>query len=139
MALFMGFLQILNRQLGVMLQSFQVLMPQELFDMVKVGSTPNQFSGAGSPESVRRDIDRQAVVLGVTMHDAQERMIGQPIVLAIDKQNKFMVLDSSWDSIKRKIANKPKANPNLIFATSSEYHISSTCNIFNKFEKWFYY
>lgn len=40
----MGLLQIFDGQLGVVFQSFQILMPQEFFYVVEIGAAPNRIS-----------------------------------------------------------------------------------------------
>ena len=61
----MGFLEIVDREFGVVPQCIQVLVSQQLLDMVHVRPAAQEFGRATSSERVRRDVNVQSGTLGV--------------------------------------------------------------------------
>jgi hypothetical protein len=48
---------------------------KQLFDVVKIGSAPDQLGGAGTAERVRAHVHVEALMVSVAVRDAQESMI----------------------------------------------------------------
>ena len=73
----MGFLQIVDGEPDIVLQSVQRLMTQKFFDMVHVGPAPDQLGGAASAEGMGRD----AIIshpLGMGMYAFQKCPVFEP-------------------------------------------------------------
>ena len=75
MAFPVSLFQIFNSQPGIVFQGFEILMTQEFFDVVEIGTSSNQLGSAAAPERARRNLDFQPCGFGLALHDSPERMI----------------------------------------------------------------
>ena len=57
-----GLLEVDDGQAGVVLERFQVFVTEEVFDVPEVGAAAVELRGAGAPERVGRDDDRQSSI-----------------------------------------------------------------------------
>ena len=92
----MRLFEVKDRELGVVLEGGQGLMPEQFLDVVYVRTGPDEFGRAASPEGVRTDllVDPDALSGGVDR--AEQYLITQPLASMQEERTLLRIGGQEW-------------------------------------------
>ena len=97
MTLLVGLLEIGNGELGVVLHGRQRLVTQDVFDVVHVGSAPEEFGCTTPPQGVGGNSDIKLCLLGVPESQLSQDMVREARSVAVEEQGRFVRgFDQVW-------------------------------------------